>query len=249
MSRLPVTGARLARAARRRADIVRHRGTSVRCPLCDGKWDRFKDDWNRPAALCWRCGSHERHRAQWLVLQRDDGQLLAAAGALLHFAPEFCLRPLLERAAAGAGGPGFRYVTGDLDPAGVDLQLDLSRLELETGAFDAVLCSHVLEHVPADAVAMAELRRITAPGGWCLVMVPLDLRRQETYEDASLTTDAQRLAAFGQHDHVRQYAPDIEHRLTAAGFDVEVIRPVSDLPVEAARSAGLLASDWVFLCR
>jgi len=185
-------------------------------------------------------------------LQRENRRFLGMADALLHFAPEFCLRPLLERAASGAapgGGPGFRYVTGDLDPTGVDLRLDLSGLQLETGSFDAVLCSHVLEHVPDDAVAMAELRRITAPGGWCLVMVPLDLGRQETYEDASLTTHAQRLAAFGQHDHVRQYAPDIEHRLAAAGFDVEVIRPVGDLPSDAVRSAGLLASDWVFLCR
>jgi SAM-dependent methyltransferase len=225
--------------------MTARRGTTVWCPLCDGRWDRFKDDWNRPAALCWRCGSHERHRAQWLILQQEG--LLAGPTALLHFAPEFCLRSLLRRAACAH--PGFEYLTADLDPAGVDLQVDLSRPDQRVGTFDAVLCSHVLEHVPDDAIAMAALRQMTAPGGWCVVMVPLDLEREQTYEDPSLTTSEQRLAAFGQRDHVRQYAGDIEHRLAAAGFDVEVIRPGDALPGGTVRAAGLLASDWVFVCR
>src|SRR5215216_202925 len=105
---------RLTRALRRRADLVWHRGTAVRCPLCHGRWDRFKDAWNRPDALCWRCGAHERHRAEWLVLQ-ERGELLRSVTSLLHFAPEYCLRPRLEDAAAR---DGFRYVTADLDPAG-----------------------------------------------------------------------------------------------------------------------------------
>ncbi len=61
------------------------------CPVCGGRFDRFKDDWNRANALCWRCGSHERHRAQWLLLQRRP-ELLAGARSLLHFAPEWALR-------------------------------------------------------------------------------------------------------------------------------------------------------------
>ena len=59
---------RLAPALRRRVDIVRHRGRAVVCPLCRGRFDRFKAAWNRPDALCWRCGAHERHRAQWAAV-------------------------------------------------------------------------------------------------------------------------------------------------------------------------------------
>ena len=234
--------ARVLDALRRRREWVRHRGDTVGCPICRRSWDRFKDDWNRPDALCWRCGSHERHRAQWLLFEQRPA-LLGEARRLLHFAPEWCLRRRLERHG------GFEYATGDLDPAGVDLRLDVTRLDLPDAAFDAVVCSHVLEHVPDDAAAMRELRRVTAPGGWCLVLVPLDTGRRRTYEDASILAPEDRLRAFRQPDHVRLYAPDVEHRLAAAGFDVEVVRPTRDFPPDVARRARLLESDWLFVCR
>jgi SAM-dependent methyltransferase len=235
---------RVAPAVRRRVDIVRHRGSAVQCPLCGGRFDRFKDAWNRPGALCWRCGSHERHRAQWLLL-RSRPELLDAVRSLLHFAPEWTMR---ERLAPLAAERGLRYVTADLDPAGVDLQLDLTALALPDAAFDAVLCSHVLEHIPDDRAAMRELRRVTAPGGWCLVMVPLDVTRSETYEDPLRVTPEDREREFLQHDHVRLYAPDIAERLRAAGFAVEVVRP-DDFGPGAVERAGLLPADWIFLCR
>ncbi len=235
---------RIAAALRVRAATARHRGAAVHCPLCERGFDRFKDDWNRPGALCWRCGSHERHRAQWLLLTRLRPGLLADAGSLLHFSPEWCLRERLRAV------PGLRYVTTDLDPAQVvDLRLDVTAIDLPDGAFDAVVCSHVLEHVPDDGAAMAELRRITAAGGWCLVMVPLALDRDTTYEDASITEPAERRRAFLQADHVRLYAPDIAGRLRAAGFAVEVVDVAGEVGAEGAARHGLLVSDLVFLCR
>jgi SAM-dependent methyltransferase len=241
MARLAATSPtrRAAAALRRRADVVRHYGRAAWCPICGGRFRAFKDAWNRPQALCWRCGSHERHRAQWLFL-RSRPALLDDARALLHFAPEYCLRRRLERRR-------FRYVTADLDPAGVDLQLDITRMSLPDEAYDAVICSHVLEHVDDDRAALAELHRITAPGGWCLVMVPLDLDRAATYEDPSITAPEARLAAFWQPDHVRLYAPDVEARIAAAGFAVETLRPREAFGAEAMRRARLLESDWIFL--
>jgi predicted SAM-dependent methyltransferase len=235
---------RLAPALRRRVDIVRHRGRAVGCPLCGSRFDRFKEAWNRPNALCWRCGSHERHRAQWLLFTRRP-QLLAAPRSLLHFAPEWTMR---ERIAPIAAERGIRYLTADLDPAGVDLQVDLMALDLPDDSFEAVMCSHVLEHVPDDAAAMRELRRVTASGGWCLVMVPLDVTRTETYEDPSVVTPEDRRREFLQDDHVRLYAPDISGRLERAGFEVEIVRP-ADLGPRAVQRAGLLEADWIFLCR
>ena len=234
---------RLATAVRVRAATARHRGSAVRCPLCEHGFDRFKDDWNRPDALCWRCGSHERHRAQWLLFERRP-QLLAGAGSLLHFSPEWCLRERL------AQRPGLRYVTTDLDRSqDVDLHLDVTALELPDGAFDAVLCSHVLEHVPDDAAAMRELRRVTAPDGWCLVMVPLALDRAGTYEDPAITSPADRQREFLQADHVRLYARDIGERLDAAGFTVAVVDLHAELGPQDAARHGLLAADLIFLCR
>ncbi|MBA3746128.1 MAG: class I SAM-dependent methyltransferase [Solirubrobacterales bacterium] len=234
---------RIADAVRVRANTVRHRGDAVTCPLCENSFDAFRDDWNRPRALCWRCGSHERHRAQWLLLQRRP-ELLRDARSLLHFSPEWCLAQRLRAI------PGLRYVTTDLDERQTaDLRLDITAIDLPDGAFDTVLCSHVLEHVPDDARAMAQLRRITAPRGLCLVMVPLAIERAQTYEDPTVTDPADREREFLQFDHVRLYAPDIADRLRAAGFDVETADMAREVgPQEAARF-GLLASDLIFLCR
>jgi SAM-dependent methyltransferase len=233
---------RVVDAVRLRATTVRHRGDAVTCPVCEQSFDAFKNDWNRVNALCWRCGSHERHRAQWLLLQRRP-ELLRDARSLLHFSPEWCIRRRLQALA------GLRYVTADLDPDGVDLQLDVTALDLRDDAFDAILCSHVLEHVEDDAAAMRELCRVTAPGGFCLVMVPLALDRERTYEDPSITTAEDREREFLQHDHVRLYAPDVADRLEAAGFDVEVVDMHAELGAEQAARYALLASDLAFVCR
>jgi SAM-dependent methyltransferase len=219
-----------------------HRGDAVRCPICELGFDVFADDVDRAQALCWRCGSHERHRAQWLLL-RSRPQLLERAGSLLHFAPEWTLRSRLRRVR------GLRYVTGDLSQAGVDLRLDITNLALADESFDAVICSHVLEHIRDDVTAMRELHRITAPGGWCLVMVPLDLQRAETYEDPRIVDPEQRRLAFWGREHVRLYALDIAGRLQAAGFTVELIDPRHELGDEECRRCGIPETEVMWLCR
>ncbi|HWE11179.1 MAG TPA: class I SAM-dependent methyltransferase [Solirubrobacteraceae bacterium] len=233
---------RIARGIALRAEVARHRGDAVFCPICGRGFDAFKNAPDVALGLCWRCGSHERHRAQWLLWQSRP-ELLAGIGSLLHFAPEWTLRRRLSRIGH------LRYVTADLDQADVDLHLDLTALDLPDGSFEGVICSHVLEHVPDDAAAMRELCRITAPGGWCLVMVPLDLNRTATYEDPSISAPADRHAAFWRPDHVRLYAPDIEGRLSRAGFDCERIRPDDEFGSEHCRRCAIGPSEELWLCR
>jgi hypothetical protein len=232
---------RAAAALRRRATWWRERGDAVECPVCGGRFRRFKPDWNRPDAICWRCGAHERHRAVALFW-RTRPELLRDARSVLHFAPEWCFRYTPRP-------PGQRYVTTDLDPAKGDLALDIRALDLPDAAFDAVICSHVLEHVDDDGAALAELRRVVAPGGWVQLMVPQDLTRAETYEDPAITDPDARRAAFLQHDHVRLYGRDFADRVRAAGFDVETVVMAEALGPEAARRHGLLAVDLIHHCR
>ncbi len=49
---------------------------------------------------------------------------------------------------------------------------DVTRLPFPDGSFDRIIASEVLEHVPDDAAALAELRRVLAPGGRLAVTVP-----------------------------------------------------------------------------
>lgn len=233
---------RLPAAILRRVQIVLHRGDCVFCPLCEYRFDRFRDDWNRRGALCWRCGSHERHRALWLYLEQHAG-LLDGAASLLHFAPEWCLEQRLR------SRPGLRYVTGDLTPGAADLELDITKLAVPDHAFDAIICSHVLEHVEDDRAAIGELFRVLTPGGWAIVMVPLDLGRSVTHEDPAIRTPEDRRREYLQHDHVRLYALDIADRLAAAGFTVTSERLTEELSASEVELYRLLEVDVVFLCR
>jgi SAM-dependent methyltransferase len=49
---------------------------------------------------------------------------------------------------------------------------DALQLPFADGAFDRVIASEVLEHIPDDEVAMAELARVLRPGGTMAVTVP-----------------------------------------------------------------------------
>ena len=50
---------------------------------------------------------------------------------------------------------------------------DVTRSSLPAGAFDVVLCSEVIEHVPDVPAALRGLRRLLAPGGTLVLSTPL----------------------------------------------------------------------------
>ena len=212
------------------------------CPVCASEFRRFLPR-HLPESVCPRCGSHERHRMLWLYLARERPDLLAGAHSLLHFAPE----PGIRRRLAAVSG--LDYVTTDLDDRSVAVRADITALPFPDARFDALLCSHVLEHVPDDRRAMRELARVLAPGGWAIVLVPLDKGRSETLEDDAIDSPAGRLAAYWQADHVRLYGRDLADRLRDAGFEVTVDCFVTRLDPEAVARYALFPDDDVYLCR
>lgn len=65
---------------------------------------------------------------------------------------------------------------------------------------------------------MQELFRVLKPGGSCLIQTPFK-EGNDIYEDASITTEENRLKAFGQEDHVRIYSiAGLTERLKKSGF-------------------------------
>jgi SAM-dependent methyltransferase len=70
---------------------------------------------------------------------------------------------------------GAMAVAGELDASAArvgSVQGDALRLPFADGCFDRVIASEVLEHIPADETAMAELSRVLRPGGSMAVTVP-----------------------------------------------------------------------------
>lgn len=210
-------------------------GRGRQCPCCGARWRRFATFNGREDALCLRCGSLERHRALVLFL-RSEG-LPRPGESVLHFAPE----PSIARALAADPS----YVSVDIEPGLADVAADISDLPFEDESFGLIVCSHVLEHVADDAGALAELRRVCAPGGRVLVMVPRD-PGVPTDEDPTLADPAERRRRFLQEDHVRLYGSDLESRLEAAGFAVEVRVPALESGPDGARLYGLRRGDEVF---
>ncbi len=62
--------------------------------------------------------------------------------------------------------------TGTWNQRGLDLVCDITRVPEPDGAFDAVLCTEVLEHLPDPRAALAEMARLLRPGGRLIVTAP-----------------------------------------------------------------------------
>jgi SAM-dependent methyltransferase len=91
---------------------------------------------------------------------------------------------------------------------------DLLALPFPDASFDRVIASEVLEHIPDDAGAMAELTRVLRPGGLAVVTVPRWLPERVCWA----LSDAYHANEGG---HVRIYREDeIGGRLRAAGLTV-----------------------------
>jgi predicted SAM-dependent methyltransferase len=169
----------------------------------------------RSNVVCPICRSEDRERLAYLYLTNRP-HLLAEGTKLLHIAPEYNLSSWLRSKAE------LDYISADLTRGDVDVNMDLTEIPFPNSTFNAIICNHVLEHIPNDRAAMAELFRVLKPDGWAMLQVPISLSLTATYEDFSITDPIGRERAFGQNDHVRIYAMDYVDRLKRAGLAVEL---------------------------
>lgn len=192
------------------------RGDRFYCPICVQGYKKFFD-FNlhaRPMVICPGCASLERHRLLWAALKKLwASNELKRGGRLLHVAPEVALEPKFRKE--------FEYISIDLDGSQAMMAMDITALDFPDGHFDAIVCNHVLEHVPDSRMALAELFRVLKPGGWASIQVPMV--GEKTIEDLSITDPRERERLFGQDDHVRQFGRDFLGHLEEAGFEVLVL--------------------------
>lgn len=186
------------------------------CPNCghEGPMEPFFGSGAmRFDAQCPKCHSRERHRFLRHWMEADPRG--ANFGSLLHFAPEPELQVALKDRSE-------IYRTADITPGRADLVLNMEDIDLPDGSVDTIMANHVLEHVD-DSKALPEMYRILKPGGFAVLTVPVVTSWDTSYEDGSITDKTQRFIHFGQEDHVRYFGRDIENRIRAAGFDLDVI--------------------------
>ena len=94
------------------------------------------------------------------------------------------------------------------------VRADLTALPFPDGSFDTVIASEVLEHIPNDADAIAEIARVVRPGGRVAVTVPRWWPERVCWQ----LSESYRTEPGG---HVRIYTADgLAQRLTDAGLTV-----------------------------
>ncbi len=160
------------------------------CAVCGGGeyrdhrvlWPTLVQAWNlspeeeayvnrQQGTVCLQCGGNLRS----IALARAICRYLGHPGtldALLDDAPDLAL---LEVNEAGTLHPRLSRFPGHVF-AGYP-QCDMMALPFDTGRFRVVVHSDTLEHVADPSRALAELRRVLAPGGASIFTVPIVVGR------------------------------------------------------------------------
>jgi len=222
---------------------IRYFGFAHYCPICRARVRRFLDySAGYRNVVCPLCGLQPRHRLMWLYLTWKLQLFGRTPVKLLHVAPEEVFSEAFSKS------PNIDYLSADLTMPRAMVRMDLTIIPYPDHSFDAIYCSHVLEHIPDDRAAMKELLRVLRPGGWAILQVPIDPSRDATLEDLSIQTPEERENYYWQFDHVRLYGNDYKARLEDVGFEVTVdwfVRTFTDADV---RRLGLDSSEGIFFC-
>ena len=248
----------LLRRARR---FLNGLGRSRHCCICQRtflRFSKFRGGWQALSPYlrqarwtgsdfdnfwCPFCRCHDRERHLTLFFERLELWERFEGAAVLHLAPEKHLARRIEECAPE------RYVKGDLAPSreGVE-RIDVTALPFADASFDWVICNHVLEHVPDDVRALAEIWRVLRPGGGAILQTPYAAALEASVENPEIVSAAQRLEFYGQEDHVRLYGRDLFERIRAAGFELELRSHAEWLPhIDAARY-GVNQEEPLFWC-
>src|SRR5690606_19485348 len=162
---------------------------------------------------------------------------------VLHVAPELCFIERFESL------PNLEYITADIESPLAKVKMDLHDIPFEANTFDVTFCNHVMEHVEDDIRCMNELHRVLKPGGWAIIQSPIDVSREVTYEDKSITKPSEREKAFGQNDHLRVYGTDYKDRLELGGFHVTEIDYAKELDSHIRKRYSLPPQEIIYLCK
>ncbi len=195
----------------------------------------------RENARCPLCGEIDRYRWCYYVISKFT-DMLHSKCSILHFAAESSLSNMIST------NPDCNYVTADIQKNKCMLAIDAIDNPFKDESFDYVIANHILEHIPDDRKALSEIYRVLKSNGMALVSFPI-CTDQKTIEDDGTSSEDERLAKFGQKDHVRLYGTDYKERLEAVGFTVEAKSPKDELSEDEIIKFGYTADDIILILR
>lgn len=185
--------------------------------------------------------SLERHRLLWLYLKNETG-FFDKKIKLLHFAPEQAFYKSFKKLS------NIQYDTIDINSPLAKIRADICDLPIKDNTYDFILCNHVLEHILDDNKAISELYRVLKKDGVGIFQVPIDMKKEFTFQDDSITDKKERNKIFGQYDHVRVYGKDYFTKLKNAGFKVEEVDYTKNLSKDEIYRFSIVKGEIIPVC-
>lgn len=223
--------------------MIFYKGNNKICPCCGGNFKKFLPVGAkfRSSAQCPGCNSLERHRLLYIYIKHKTN-FFKNKLKVLYLAPNRIFLSIFSKLAK------IELITADLSSPLAMIKTDITNLIFEDKSFDVILCSHVLEHVIDDKLAMRELFRVLKPNGWAIIQSPIDYALKKTIEGNKDMPANERRELFGEYDHYRIYGIDYKDRLERAGFKVKVDNFVIDLNKNFIDLYGLDQTEKIYFC-
>jgi SAM-dependent methyltransferase len=208
--------------------------TSTRheCPVCRWQGRSFRTyispDSVIPGCICPRCGSFDRQRFLVFGMRKALDEKAPIPRTLLGLS----LSPAMSYLLAHEGlGRCFRSDFDRRDPRfQPDVIADLRQAGFGDGAFDWILCSHVLEHIPQLPAAVDELVRLLRPGGRAWIQI--------AYLEELTTSHPIELDPHDFDAHAWRFGADFTALLQRPGWTV-VAEQALTLPAAVRRRHGI----------
>jgi SAM-dependent methyltransferase len=143
---------------------------------------------------------------------------------------------MLEREFAVREAIGF-----DISNPWADVEGDLQNICFPPESFDLFLCYEVLDYIPRDDLALAELWRVLKPGGCGLLRVGFSNELKTTVEYEQPDAD--------DSYHIRRYGSDLPDRFRTAGFEAELLNLTKGVSERDRQKFGIDTAPVFFLRR
>lgn len=204
------------------------------CNVCGWTGRKFYPNtgtgYHETETVCPGCLSLDRHRSL-LALLLSQADVFGGCRRVVEVAPSPGFEALMR------AQPDLDYTSFDLAPFAME-QHDITAMNFADDSVDYFICFHVLEHLPADGPAVAEIHRVLRPGGTAVLQVPIDWAAEHTRE-------------FGAPDprdcgHVRQYGRDFAAKIAAPGLSVRHVSVTEVFDADTVTRYGLSTEPIFF---